>query len=134
MTFEHHQFGGLEFDEEHIIRFPDGLIGFPGSQGYLVINEEDTEPFRWLVSICDPDIAFPLLDPLVLLPSYPVDMNEETTVFLVAVLHDDPARSRANARSPIVIDNKTRQGKQIILDDESYPMMMPLVVMAEGGA
>jgi flagellar assembly factor FliW len=134
MTFEHHQFGLLEFEEEHVIRFPDGLIGFPGSQSYLVINEEETEPFRWLVSISDPDVAFPLLDPLLLLPSYPVDMDEKTTVFLVAVLHDDPSRSRANARSPIVVDNTTRVGKQIILDDESYPLMMPLVVTAEGGA
>jgi flagellar assembly factor FliW len=134
MTFEHHQFGFLEFTEEHVIRFPEGLIGFPGHQEYLVVNEEETEPFRWLVSITDADVALPVLDPLVLLPRYPIDMNEETTVFLVAVIHDDPSRSRANARSPIVIDNRKREGKQVILDDESYPLSMPLLVGAEGGA
>ena len=73
MKFTNRQFGELEFDDDHVVMFPGGLIGFERHRKFLIVDDVDSEPFRWLVSLEDGDLSFPLLDPGILLPGYGVD-------------------------------------------------------------
>jgi flagellar assembly factor FliW len=123
------QFGELEFEDQHVVEFLDGLIGFEQYRKYLILDDEDSEPFRWLVSVENPDLSFPLLDPALLLPDYGTGRpsTEEKEVWVLAALHSDVKKSTVNLRSPIVIDPKTRVAQQMILDDEKLPFQFPLV-------
>jgi len=129
MKFTNRQFGELEFDEQYVVAFPKGIIGFEQCQQFVIIDDEDSEPFRWLVSIEDPSLSFPLLDPSLVLPGYDRQfaLGEGKSVFVIASLQEQVERSTINLRSPLIIDNGTRQGQQMILDDDSLPFQFPLV-------
>ncbi|MBI5463827.1 MAG: flagellar assembly protein FliW [Ignavibacteriales bacterium] len=128
MKFNNHQFGEFEYDAEHVLQFPDGIIGFEGNKKFIVVNDEDSEPFRWLVSLEDSELSFPMLDPALLNAEYEnvVPNGKGATIFVVASLHDDPARSSVNLRSPIVIDPASRTGRQVILDEDQFSVQYPL--------
>ena len=128
MKFTNRQFGELEFEENHVVTFPDGLIGFEKFRKFLIVDDEATEPFRWLVSVEDGGLSFPLLDPALLLPGYAADAatGGGKTVFVVATLRGTTGGSTVNLRSPLVIDNTARTARQVVLDDEGLPLQFPL--------
>ena len=94
----------------------------------LIVNDEDSEPFRWLVSLEDPDLSFAMVDPGLIIDSYRsgVLKDADTTVFLLVALKQPLEESTANLRSPIVIENGTQKGRQIILDDDTLSVRHPL--------
>ena len=57
------QFGEIEVDEEHIFIFDEGVLGFEDLREFVLIAEEETIPFKWLISVESPEIGFPLLSP-----------------------------------------------------------------------
>ena len=129
MKFTNRQFGELEFDDQLVVTFSNGLIGFEQHRRFLIVDDVDSEPFRWLVSIESADLSFPLLDPRLLLPEYlsRSGIGEGASVFVIAALSERLEHSSVNLRSPLVIENATRHGQQMILDDESLPFQFPLV-------
>lgn len=132
MKWTNNQFGDMEFDPEHLVTFLDGIIGFERSHKFIIVDDVDTEPFRWLVSVEDPSLTFPMLDPAIILPAYSaaaVAAGKEVWVF--AALQKKVEQSTVNLRSPIVIDTASRSGVQVILDDETLPFQFPLVPAAE---
>lgn len=128
MKWKNRQFGELEFDDEHVLTFPDGIIGFEESRRFILINDEDSQPFRWLVSIEDEDLSFPLLNPQILVPNYRAANQPKgnATTLVVATLRKEIEKSTVNLRSPVIIMNESRTGKQIILEEEAYALQHPL--------
>jgi flagellar assembly factor FliW len=116
------QFGEIEYMEDHVFTFPEGIIGFERLRKFIVINDADAEPFRWLVSLEDEDISLPILDPKFVEPLYGISNRfaEGTTVAVVASLKEQVEQSTINMRSPLVFDAVQRIGKQVILDNELY--------------
>ena len=45
MKFTNRQFGELEFDDDHVVMFPGGLIGFERHRKFLIVDDVDSEPF-----------------------------------------------------------------------------------------
>jgi len=133
MKWTHKQFGEMEFEEKHVVYFPNGIIGFEESKKFLIGNDESSEPFRWLISLDDSEISFPLLDPEVLCAGY-VERYialENVTVFSVASIKSDVAQSTVNLRSPIVIDSASRIGRQVVLEDETLNVRASLAQLTE---
>ncbi len=130
MKWKNRQFGELEFDNDHVLTFPQGIIGFEDCRRFILINDEDSQPFRWLVSIEDEDLSFPLLNPQLLVPNYQAGdrQKENSTVLVVATLNKEIENSTVNLRSPVIIMNESRTGKQIILEEEAYALQHPLFV------
>ena len=132
MKWTNRQFGEMEYEADHVVVFADGIIGFERSHSFIIVHDVDTAPFRWLVSVDHPDLAFPMLDPALILPAYSssaVAAGKE--VWVLASLQKNVERSTVNLRSPIVIDTATRAAVQVILDDESLPFQFPLVPSTE---
>lgn len=127
MKWNNIQFGELEFEEKHVLNFPYGLIGFEENKKFLVVNDEESEPFRWLVSLDDPELSFPLIDvssnPEISKKYFP---KENVTLFAVASIKEQLDESTVNMRSPIVIDNSDRKGKQVVLEDDLLMVRTPL--------
>ncbi|HUN65379.1 MAG TPA: flagellar assembly protein FliW [Bacteroidota bacterium] len=130
------QFGELEYDAKHVILFPEGMIGFQHCTKYILIDDIDTEPFRWLVSLDDSELCFPLLDPLLVMEGYEQQVlkTDASVAFVVASLHELPERSTVNLKSPVVIEKNTQRGKQIILEDERLPMRYQFLKSPQTGA
>ena len=128
MTFTNRQFGEMTFEEKHIIEIPEGVIGFAEYRKYLIVDDVDTEPFRWLVSLEDPNLSFALVDPDIVVADYQSNLfrGSDASVFSMVALKNPLESSTVNLRSPVVIDNKTRVGHQVVLDDETLSTRYPL--------
>jgi flagellar assembly factor FliW len=132
------RFGELECREEVLVRFPSGIIGFPRSTRYIILDHDREAPFKWLQSVDEGDLAFVIMDPRLFKPDYQATMepaaladlgspaNEDLILFvLLTVPSGDPDRITANLKAPVVVHEPTRKAKQIILHDE-LPTRYPL--------
>jgi flagellar assembly factor FliW len=117
------QFGELNIDVEHVFIFSDGLLGFEDLREFVLISEEETIPFKWLISLEKPDIGFPLLSPwhvdLTYNPGPQFDLDRHV-LMVVITLEDEKGLMTANMKAPIVLDVVTRTGKQAILSSDKY--------------
>lgn len=117
------QFGEFEIEEKHIFNFENGLLGFDNLRRFVLINEEETAPFKWLICIDEPEIGFPLLSPwhidLKYNPGKEIN-SEKDVIFVVITLEDDKGLMTANMKAPVVLDVENQTGKQIILPKDKY--------------
>ncbi|MFW5663186.1 MAG: flagellar assembly protein FliW, partial [Bacteroidota bacterium] len=56
-------FGEIDVESQYIFNFPEGLLGFENLREFVLISEEETVPFKWLINLEEPEIGFPLLSP-----------------------------------------------------------------------
>ena len=132
------RFGPIEIDEQVLVTIPAGIIGFPGSTRFVVLDHDQPAPFKWLQSIDEPGVAFPIMDPADIPCEYEVTIEPEVVAdlgpygpdsFLVALIltipSPDPQTVTANLRGPILINEATRLGRQVVLSDER-PTRFPI--------
>lgn len=116
-------FGEMEVEDSHVFHFNDGLLGFEDLKEFVLVSEEESEPFKWLISMSNPDIGFPLLNPWLLdlnyNPGRSVDLEKEV-VFSVITLANADNEMTANLKAPVIIDTSSNEGRQIILPSDKY--------------
>ncbi|NLG02966.1 MAG: flagellar assembly protein FliW, partial [Clostridia bacterium] len=62
-------FGEISINEERIIRFVKGIIGFPQLQDFLLIHDSEKQgSISWLQSVQEPAFAIPVMNPLDVVP------------------------------------------------------------------
>jgi flagellar assembly factor FliW len=119
------QFGEIEFNDENIIRFDEGLIGFGELKKYLLLKQDDNL-FYWLNSVENPEIAFPLIGMRILDENYPAAENCEA--FGIVTLNKDPLKVTINLKAPVYLDQEKKTGFQKIIDTDKYPVCYNLFV------
>jgi flagellar assembly factor FliW len=130
VEFLSERFGKISYDEAEVIRFPQGLIGFPDMTRFFLYAQEEVAPLAWLHSLDDTNLAFLVVDPFSFFPGYEVRVKLPTTlrrqmgesndlrVLSIVTIHADFARSTVNLLGPLVINARARNGWQVILEDE----------------
>lgn len=141
MTFEHEngvdimelqtKLGTLEIKEEEIIQFPVGILGFGDLKQYVVVRKEDSM-FSFLQSVDEPDLAFVMIMPELVVDDYFVKLNPDEIdllqiespvdccVFAIVTVPEDVAAMTVNLQAPIVINLKEKLGAQIVITDGRY--------------
>ena len=118
------QFGDLEFDDDIVHTFPSGLPGFEDLHKFIIIDDKDTEPLKWMLSTEDPSVGFAILDANLLAPDLYNELPDEdrtsSAMFVVVVLRRDPEPITANLKAPIIVNTHTRSGRQLVLNTEKY--------------
>ncbi len=128
------RFGEVEVDEDKILEFRDGIFGFESLHRYALLSNEEIEPFHWLQSVDDADIALAVLDPFIVFPEYKpmvpesvfeeLEMGEQDDadplLLTVSVIPIEIKRMTTNLMSPIIINSKKRLARQIILDSGDF--------------
>jgi flagellar assembly factor FliW len=133
MRVETSRFGVLEVKEDQIVELPEGMIGFSDKKRYTVHEHKPGNMFKWFQSVEDGTLAFLVVEPKEFMPSYRPAMpksdaeaiklsKEEDAVLYVTVVvpKDNPAKMSANLLGPIVINQKMRLGRQVVLSAEDY--------------
>lgn len=117
------QFGEIEISPEHIFYFDEGMLGFEDLREYVLISEEETVPFKWLISLEQPDIGFPMLSPwhldLTYDPGKKIDLEKEV-LLVVVTLENEKGLMSANMKAPVVLNVITQKGRQEILPTDKY--------------
>jgi len=70
MKIQSKRFGPQEIDENQIIEFSEGIIGFKQFKQYVILPEPNFDIFVWLQSLQNPQLAFVLMNPLLIRPDY----------------------------------------------------------------
>lgn len=134
-------FGEIEIEDEKIIFFEKGIIGFPHCQRFTLIYDEADDGKRknisWLQSIEEPGFALPVMDPLIVKQDYDPQvehdllkglgtLTEENLYVLVTVtVPTDIKKLSVNLKAPIIINVTERKAEQLIVED-NFPVKYPI--------
>ena len=136
-------FGDLEIPEDKIITFKEGLPGFPQIHRFAILELEELKPFQYLQALDDPPIALFMINPFLVDPTYEFrltdsdmeDVNSknstELAVYAVRLFRRIPSQATINLMAPIVINDRDRCGKQVILHESKYSVKHPLLGNAD---
>ncbi len=135
---ETREFGTVEIEEDQIITFPRGLPGFDGARDFILLPLTEDSPFLILQSVEEPDLAFVTLEPASFAAEYEfeigektqemlnVDSDEQVGVVVIANLEGEDDSIYVNLSAPVVINVEENLARQVILDQDVYPLRYPI--------
>lgn len=134
-------FGKINIDDNKVIHFVNGLVGFPEMTDFALIHDGDDEAgkgVQWLQSMQDGDFALPVINPLRILDDYnPVvedelltplgELPQEDMLVLVTItVPQDITKMTVNLKGPIVINAKNCLACQVIAENEGMQVKFPV--------
>ncbi len=134
-------FGDVEIDDEKIITFEDGIIGFPDLKHFTLIYDEEKGPnvgIQYFQSIEEPGFAMPVMNPVMVCENYNPQINDEFIaslgemkeedlfVFVTVTVPTDLTKMTVNLQGPILINANEKKGAQIIVEGNDYPVRFPI--------
>jgi len=153
MDIQSTRFGTLSVDDERIIEFPSGLLGFPEHKRFALIQTGEENYFFWLQSVDEPNLAFVVADPAIFFKGYEVPLRDETRQELR--LGEEEGAERflqvfvicnkvgewltGNLLGPLVVNANNRLAQQVVLTEKKWTTRQPLlrleseVVLAKAG-
>lgn len=139
MIIETDKFGQIEIDDNLIFDFVEPVIGYDNLTKYVLIEHSENSSFKWLQSIEDKNLAFPVTSPAFFDIDYqfeiPTDKAEKISLNsveslislnIVSIPSNNPRKATINLLAPIIINATNKQGMQIILSSSNYPVKYPL--------
>lgn len=135
-------FGEITVSDEDIIKFTCGMYGFNQYRKYVILKDAPEDDIMFLQSIENTDLSFVLIDPFSIINSYEPSLSEEDLDELnveneselkylaIAIIKEDIKDSVVNLKSPIAINPKTKEAKQVILQN-TYPLRYNIIVTEE---
>ena len=139
MEIESTRFGRLSVDDERIINFPKGLLGFPNHTRFALIQTGEENYFFWLQSVDEPNLAFVVTDPTIFFKEYEVPVREETWQELQLAEEGDlqcfvicnkvGEWLTGNLLGPLVVNSANRLAQQIVLTEKKWTTRQPLMML-----
>ncbi|MCC6221840.1 MAG: flagellar assembly protein FliW [Deltaproteobacteria bacterium] len=129
------RFGELEVNRSALIFIASGIIGFPKSQRFLLLDYNP--PFSWLQSADQAELAFVVVNGAEFGDNYKFDLpigdkdldiqpDDECAVLNLVSARPVLEETTVNLKAPIIVNLRTRRGRQIILDDSNFPIRFQL--------
>ncbi|MBQ6967291.1 MAG: flagellar assembly protein FliW [Lachnospiraceae bacterium] len=144
-------FGEITIDDEKIIEFPGGIVGFPDLNKFAIVHDvekTDGSSLSFLLSLDEPAFAMPVMDPHIVKPDYNPMVEEdlltnigkldpdETIVLVTVTVPHEIEKMTVNLMAPVIINAKLRKGAQVILtegeNDIHFPVYDILAAAKEG--
>jgi len=131
--------------DAHVVHLLDGLIGLPQLKEMEIVYSEEQLPFLWLNELAEDPITFAVVEPGSVIEDYTFEIDDEDANQLGIQTGDDilvlnittlyageTPEATINLAAPIVINRRTRIGKQVILEDlDRYPTHYTLCTLVE---
>lgn len=130
--------GIVNVDEKQLVTFPEGLLGFEKYTKFALIDSE-YEPFIWLQSTEESNLAFLMIDPFLICSDYEADIDdsalrnigvdsaEDIIIMTLVTIPKDSSAITANFLGPVVINKKNRKCLQVILNDSRWTTKFDIV-------
>ena len=142
------QFGIVQFAEEDVFDFPNGLPGFEAEHRFLCIERPALRPVVFLQSIVQTNLCFITLPARSVDPGYELEVAAEERTILGFATTETPVWDQslaclaivclpsdgvptANLLGPVVLSRQTRKGVQAVRDDRRYSALTPLQASAK---
>ena len=134
--------GEMDIPEDNLISVPEGIFGFEDYTKYALIDS-DYEPFIWLQSTENKDVAFLIVDPFLICSTYETDIDDETLskigikkpeYIIIMTIVTVPSKGKkitANFAGPLVINKNSRECMQVILNDNRWSTKVDIMEMLQ---
>lgn len=129
-------FGEAQIDEEKILTFENGIMGFEEMKRWTIIYDIEKGAdgaISWFQSLDEAGLALPIISPYSITDVYSPIVedellkplgefkDEELLVFLVLTIPgENPKETTANFKAPILINPANKKGLQMIVNNEDY--------------
>jgi flagellar assembly factor FliW len=124
------RFGPIDVDDGKLMTVPDGLLGFHAQRRFALLQTAPDPALFWLQAVDDPQLAFVVCDPLLFVPDYQVpvrrddlellDLQDPADCQVLVIVNKVNGELTGNLLGPLVINTRTRQGRQLVLSDKRY--------------
>lgn len=132
-------FGTIDIEDDKLIQFVNGIVGFPQLTTFALIHDnEKNGGIQWLQSMQEPQFAIPVMNPLDILEDYNPQVEDELLkpiggldpenmlVLVTVAVPSDLTKMSVNLRGPIVINAENRKACQVITEGEEYQVKFPI--------
>ena len=133
------RFGQIQIDASLLFDFVAPIIGYDKYTYFALIDNAPDSPFKWLQSVSDPNLAFPItlcsyfdIEYNITIPKEDLELIEAKSMDDIMILNivsipiGNPQGATANLRAPIIINTNNNKAMQVILRDTSYQIKHPL--------
>jgi len=133
------RFGEVRIDLSRIIHFPEGILGFPDEKRFVILEHKPGSPFCWLQSVDTPELAFVMMDPLLVKDDYLTGLPAPEKQMLegegegkyalfsfVTIPRGEVQKMTINLLGPIFIDVESKIGRQLVLANSDYDTRYPV--------
>lgn len=129
-------FGDISIDDNRIIHFVNGLIGFPDLKDFALLT--DDKEVRWLQSMQKGDFVFPVADPLAFVEDYDPMVEEELLtvlgdlsennllVLVIMTAPQDETKISLNLKAPLVVNAENLLACQVLAEGEESLLKFPI--------
>ena len=136
--------GDFEVPEDRVIEFPEGILGFPDSKRFVIVQHPSGGPFQWLQSVDESELAFVAADPTEFFDNYDISILsdqlhtikatsvKDTVVIVFLVVPQDQKKITANLQGPVLINQKKRIGQQFVIQARGYSTQHPIFPATTG--
>lgn len=135
MKINTEKFGEIEVNENLIFDFVEPIIGYENLTKYVLVEHSENSAFKWLQSIEDETLAFPVSTPAYFDIDYQFEIPTEVaekidlksvesliSLNIVTIPQGQPKNATINLLAPIIINATNKQGMQLILSNSNYPV------------
>jgi len=123
----------LDTPPSNQIELPQGLVGFADYKRAELLYQPDHLPFLWMKLRSDRDeLHFIVIEPGGIVPGYEPeifdadaeqldlrDPGEAMILNIVTLRREDPVEATANLIGPLVVNRRTRIGRQLVISNYS---------------
>ena len=133
------RFGEIEIDEERIFNFTLPIIGFNELQKFVILDLNKDSFFKWLQSVEDPALAFPIVSVFSMNVDYSIDLPDNVVEILkiqnvesllvmniASIPQNDPQGTTINLLAPLIFNLEEYLAGQVILSGSGYDISFPL--------
>lgn len=133
------RFGEVEIEKERIFKFVLPIIGFNELKDFVILDLNKDSFFKWLQSVEDPALAFPIVSVFSMNVDYSIDLpdnvieklkikNVESLLVMniASIPQDNPQGTTINLLAPIIFNLDEGLAGQVILSGSGYDISFPL--------
>lgn len=133
------KFGKIEVDKKTIFNFVAPIIGFNGLKKYTIIDYKPDSPFKWLQSVEDMELAFPIISVAALNLDYTIDIpdnvvedleitnaNSVLVMNITSIPHENPKGTTINLLAPLIFNLDNHKAGQVVLSGSGYDISYPM--------
>ncbi len=128
-------FGKIDVQEDKVITFPNGILGFPDLKRFTMMFDKEkgsSSGLNFLVSLDEPAFMMPVIIALIVKPGYSPkfredieevigELTEDNALMMVTMtIPSDITKMTVNLNAPIIINSDTNKAIQSVVENEDY--------------
>ena len=133
------RFGEIEIEEDRIFNFAMPIIGFDMLHKFIILDPNKETWFKWLQSVEDPTLAFPVISVSALDLDYTIDLPDNVVEVLnitnvesllvmniTSIPQDNPKGTTINLLAPLIFNLDNQTAAQVVLSGSGYDISYPM--------